>query len=131
MNKVFLIGNTTKDVEISKTKNDMVIGKFTLAVSRKYTNEEGKKDVDFLPVTVWNKTAEACQKYLTKGSKVAVVGEVRISSFENGDGKKEYYTNIVATEVEFLSQRRTEDEKQDKHTPLEDLKPADDSDLPF
>ena len=99
MNKVFLIGNLTKDPELSNTNNGIPVCKFTLAVSRRFGNTE----TDFLPVIVWRGQAENCGKFLKKGSKAAVAGAVQTRSYDANDGSKRYITEIVADEVQFLS----------------------------
>ena len=99
MNKVFLIGNLTRDPELSKTNNDIPVCKFTLAVSRRFSSTE----TDFLPVIVWRGQAENCFKFLKKGSKAAVAGSVQTRSYDAPDGSKRYITEIVADEVQFLS----------------------------
>ena len=99
MNKVFLIGNLTKDPELSNTNNGIPVCKFTLAVSRRFGNTE----TDFLPVIVWRGQAENCGKFLKKGSKAAVAGSIQTRTYDANDGSKRYITEIVANEVQFLS----------------------------
>ena len=99
MNKVFLIGNLTKDPELSNTNNGIPVCKFTLAVSRRFGNTE----TDFLPVIVWRGQAENCGKFLKKGSKAAVAGSIQTRTYDANDGSKRYITEIVADEVQFLS----------------------------
>ena len=99
MNKVFLIGNLTRDPELSNTNNGIPVCKFTLAVSRRFGNTE----TDFLPVIVWRGQAENCGKFLKKGSKAAVAGSIQTRTYDANDGSKRYITEIVADEVQFLS----------------------------
>lgn len=108
MNKAFLIGNITKDVELSTTASGVSVAKFTLAVQRKYANEKGEKETDFFNIIAWRTLADTCHKYLHKGSKVAVSGAVNIRSYEASDGTKKYVTEIVADEVEFLTPKEKE-----------------------
>ena len=103
MNKVILIGNLTKDPELSQTPNGVSVCKFDLAVNRDYANAEGERDCDFFHCTVWRGRAENCAKYLKKGSKVAAVGSLQNRSYEDKDGIKRYVTDVVADEVEFLT----------------------------
>ena len=104
MNKVFLIGNLTKDPELSNTNSGIPVCKFTLAVSRRFGNTE----TDFLPVIVWRGQAENCGKFLKKGSKAAVAGSIQTRSYDAPDGNKRYITEIVADEVQFLSTKGME-----------------------
>ena len=96
MNNVTLIGNLTKDPELRYTKENTAITSFNIAINRT------KEGVDYIPIKVFNKQAENCKKYLTKGCKVAIDGNIRTGSYEKDD--KKYYTiEIVANRVIFLS----------------------------
>lgn len=123
MNRVFLIGRATKDVEISKTNNDRSVAKFAIAVDRRYKNADGEKITDFINIVVWNKLAEICSKFVKKGKQVAVSGELQGRSYEV-NGEKKFITEIIADEVEFLGSNT---EKEDKV----ELDEVDDGDLPF
>ncbi|MEE0842668.1 MAG: single-stranded DNA-binding protein [Christensenellales bacterium] len=127
MNKVFLIGNLTRDPELSTTGSGVKFCRFTLAVSRSYSRD-GKRETDFLPVVVWRAQADNCARYLKKGSKAAVSGSVQTRSYDTQDGSRRYVTEIAADEVQFLS-TRNDDVKEDS-VDFDDLTPIDD-DLPF
>ena len=136
MNKVFLIGNLTRDPELRTTSNGIAVCTFTLAVSRRFKNANGANDTDFLNVVVWRAQADSCAKYLKKGSKAAVSGSIQTRSYEV-EGQKRYATDIVADEVQFLSTRMGdgEFEVEDsapavKSAPVSALEPVDE-DLPF
>ena len=103
MNKAIIIGNLTKDVESGTSNAGTVWANFTVAVTRRYSNQQGTKETDFIPVRVYGKVAENCAKYLSKGKKAAVVGAVQTRSYDAQDGSKRYVTEILAEEVEFLS----------------------------
>ncbi len=103
MNKVFLIGNLTRDPELTETPNGVMVCRFSIAVSREYANADGNRETDFFNITVWRGRAEVCGKYLKKGSKVAVVGSLQNRSYEDKDGVKRTVTDIIANEVEFLT----------------------------
>lgn len=126
MNKVILIGNLTKDPELSTTNNGISYCKFTLAVSRNYIRD-GKRETDFLPIIVWRIQAENCAKYLRKGSKAAICGSIQTRNYEAADGTRRYVTEITADEVQFLS-TRSETSTQDED--FDEVAPTDD-DLPF
>lgn len=96
MNNCIFIGNLTKDPELRYTKDNTAVSNFTIAVNRI------KDGVDYIPIKVFGKQAENCNKYLMKGKKVAVEGEYRTNSFEK-DSKKYYNTEIMANKVYFLS----------------------------
>lgn len=128
MNKVFLIGNLTKDPELLTTNNGIPYCRFTLAVSRNYSRD-GKRETDFLPIVVWRNQAENCSKYLKKGSKAAIVGSIQTRSYDASDGTRRYVTEITAEEIQFLS-TRNDFSNRDDSADFDDLKPIDD-DLPF
>lgn len=140
MNKVILIGNLTKDPELSSTANNISLCKFTVAVSRKYTNSDGTREADFLPVVCWRNQAENCGRYLRKGSKVGICGSIQTRSYEATDGTRRFMTEINADEVQFLSskgsdysdtQELPEVTERKKNEKISDLKPVDDAELPF
>lgn len=103
MNYVSMIGRLTKIPDIRQTNTGKNVCTFTLAVNRRYKDAQGKVTADFFPVQAWEKLAELCARYLDKGSKVFVSGELRNRSYEAKDGTKRYVTEIIANEVEFLS----------------------------
>nr|DAI09326.1 MAG TPA: Single strand binding protein [Caudoviricetes sp.] len=127
MNRVIMVGNLTKDPELSETPNGIKVCRFGIAVQRKYGNEQGKKEADFFNVIAWRGLAESVAKYLEKGSKAGVSGSLQTRTYDANDGSKRYATEIVADEVEFLSQRKTENARPS----VDELPPIDDPDLPF
>lgn len=116
MNKVFLIGRLTKDPEIRYTTNGTAVTSFTIAINRKVLNQQGEREADFIPVTVWSKTAENCHKYLAKGRQVAVAGRIQTGSYDAKDGTKRYTTEVVGEDVQFLD-RAPEGEGGQKFQP--------------
>ena len=135
MNKVFLVGNLTKDPELSTTTNGISVCRFSLAVSRRYVGASGERETDFINIVVWRGQAENCHKYLKKGSKCGIVGTLQTRSYDAQDGSKRYVTEVVADEVEFISTRNSDSaSKQEVAEEVEDvteLKPIDDDSLPF
>jgi len=135
MNKVILVGNLTKDPELSTTSSGISLCKFSIAVQRKFANAEGNRDVDFFNITVWRGLAENCHKYLRKGRKAGVIGTLQTRTYEDKDGIKRYVTDIIADEVEFLSSKSSSDddgfEDSDIKGKSAELKPIEDDDLPF
>ncbi|MBQ8522974.1 MAG: single-stranded DNA-binding protein, partial [Clostridia bacterium] len=103
MNKVFLIGNLTRDPELSTTNSGISVCRISIAVSRRFANADGSRETDFFNVVAWRAIAENCAKYLKKGSKIAVMGSIQNRSYEGNDGTKRYTTDITAEEIEFLS----------------------------
>lgn len=133
MNKVILVGNLTKDPEISTTNSGVSVCRFTLAVQRKFRNESGDYDADFLNIIVWRELGELTHKYLSKGRKAGVVGRIQTRSYDAADGTKRYVTEVIAEEVEFLSSRNSDDsgQQKDNNDDISKLEPIDDNDLPF
>ncbi len=119
MNKVFLIGNLTKDPELSTTTNGVSLCKFTLAVQRRFANSNGEREADFLPIIVWRAQADNCYKYLKKGSKVSVCGSIQTRVYETPEGNRRYMTEVVAEEVEFISTRSTDGSSDTGEVPAE------------
>ena len=135
MNKVILVGNLTKDPELSETPSGVAVCKFSLAVSRDYTNAEGNRDTDFFNITVWRGRAENCGKYLKKGNKVAIVGSLQTRSYEDKDGIKRNVTDIIASEVEFLTPKQQANQDEESVVSVTRQRPQleaiDDNRLPF
>ena len=133
MNKCILIGNLTKDPELTTTSNGVAVCRFAIAVSRRFSNADGERETDFLNIVVWRSLAENCHKFLKKGSKVGVVGNIQSRSYDATDGSKRYVTEIVAEEVEFLSTKQAdgEDVKPAGDSEVAKLQPIDDDGLPF
>ena len=104
MNKVFFIGNLTRDPELRTTASSKSVCSFSIAVNRAFSNQQGEKVTDFFNIMVWGKLGENCAKYLSKGRKVAVMGEIQNRSYEK-DGVKRTVTEIIASDVEFLTAR--------------------------
>ena len=98
MNNVILIGRLARDPEMSYTQQQKAVCKFTLAVDR-MKKEDG---ADFIRVTVWDRQAETCDRYLRKGRQAAVMGRIQTGSYKNRDGQTVYTTDVVADRVEFL-----------------------------
>ena len=136
MNKVILIGNLTRDPELTETASGIAVCRFSIAVSRDYAGADGNRETDFFNITVWSKQAENCGKYLKKGNKVAVVGRLQNRSYDDKDGNKRYVTDIIADEVEFLTPRGAAEGSEDmdsvssrREQPR--LEAIDDNQLPF
>lgn len=116
MNKAYLIGNITRDLELSKTTSGVSVTHFSIAVNRPFVKDDGERETDFFNVTAWRGVAENCVKFLSKGSKVAVVGSLQNRSYEDKDGNKRTVTDVIASEVEFLS-LKSADTDGEKDTP--------------
>lgn len=142
MNKVFLIGNLTRDPELTETASGVAVCHFAIAVNRNYSSQDGERQTDFFNCTAWRSTAETVARYTKKGKKVAVVGSVQLRNYEDNQGVKRTAVDIIVQDVEFLSPRDSGDsfdEIDDTPAPraaAPKRKPVlqamdDDSDIPF
>lgn len=134
MNKVILVGRLTNDPELQTIADNMQICKFGLAVSKRFKKNDGET-ADFFNIIVWNKQAEHCQKFLTKGSQISLSGRIEIQKWTDKENEVKYKTIIVAEEVCFLSsnQKNSEDTKPKSAKPqnTKSSSSADVDDLPF
>ena len=102
MNKAILVGNLTRDPEMRSLPSGIAVCTFTIAVNRRYTNQQGVREADFINIVTWRQTAELCGRYLTKGRKVGIIGSIQTRSYDAQDGTKKFVTEVVADEVEFI-----------------------------
>lgn len=137
MNRVFLIGNLTKDPELSETNSGISVCHFSIAVNRGFASGEDRQ-TDFFNVTCWRGTAENVAKFTRKGSKVAVMGSVQMRSYEDKNGIQRTAVDIVAQEVEFLNSRSSQSGEYDSAPAPSAAKKKpvleafdDDSEIPF
>ena len=106
MNKVFIVGNLTRDPELRTVRDGISVCSFTVAVNRRIRNAEaGQPEADFFRVTAWRGLGENCSRYLAKGRKVAVTGSVSVSTYTSNDGTTRATLEVTADDVEFLSPR--------------------------
>ena len=106
MNKIFLIGNLTRDPELRATQSGVPVCTFTVAVNRrKQGAEAGQQEADFFRVTTWRQQAENCNRYLAKGRKVGVVGNLTMETYTDKNGLPRNSLEVMADEVEFLTPR--------------------------
>lgn len=136
MNKVILMGRLTRDPELRYTNNNLAVCSFSLAVDRGYAKQGEEKQVDFIPIVTFDKTAEFCSKYFAKGRQVAVVGRMQVRTWDDNEGKKRYTTEVVATETFFADSKRSD--TSDKPHEQQQAQPSDgfypleeDDELPF
>lgn len=106
MNKVILMGRLTADPEVRYTEgeNPMAIARYTLAVDRRF-KKDGEQNADFIRCIAFGKGGEFAEKYLHKGTKIAVTGRIQTGSYENAEGQKIYTTDVVVEEQEFAESK--------------------------
>ena len=135
MNKLTIIGNLTRDPELRTTTTGLSVCTFTVAVSRKRTQNQQQPEADYFRVTAWRERGEICAKYLQKGKKVCVIGPVSVSTFTGNDGTTRANLEVTAEEVEFLSSRQeapaaAPEPIRDPQTGMEQIE-MDTDELPF
>ena len=107
INKAILMGRLTRDPELRHTGSGTPVCSFTVAIDNGYGDN---RSTDFINCVAWNKTAEFVEKYFTKGRMIIVVGRIQTRTWEGQDGKKNYATEVVASEVSFGESKRSADE---------------------
>ncbi len=135
LNKVMIIGNVGRDPEMRYTKNGDPVTSFSVAASRTWTTPEGdrREETDWFNIVAWNKLAETCNQYVTKGRKVYIEGRLRTRSWEGQDGQKHYRTEVVAGQMILLDSRPRTEASRDSREP--DIVPpegeVEPDDIPF
>ena len=136
MNKVFLIGNLTRDPELSETNSGVSLCRFAIAVNRRFSGGDAERQTDFFNVTAFRGLADNIARFCKKGNKVAVVGSIQIRNYEDNNGQRRTFVDVVADDVEFLTPKNSGASDDDYAPPAPKKKPAlepfeDDGDIPF
>ncbi|MBQ9728655.1 MAG: single-stranded DNA-binding protein [Clostridia bacterium] len=138
MNKVFLIGNLTRDPELTETASGVPVCHFAIAVNRTYSSQDSERQTDFFNCTAWRATAETIARYTKKGNKVAVSGSIQLRNYEDNQGVKRNAVDIIVQDIEFLTPKSAGDSFDDAPAPRAAAKSKpvlqamdDDSDIPF
>ena len=140
MNKVFLIGNLTRDPEFRETPSGVPMCRFTMAVNRNYRTADGERQTDFFNCTAWRNTAETISRYTKKGNKVAVTGSIEIREYEDNQGARRTAVDVIVDSCELLTPRENSNSFDDvaeaprasapkKRATLQPM--DDDGDIPF
>lgn len=121
LNKVFLMGNLTRDPELRYIPSGTAVANFSLAINRPYKDAAGEKkeEVSYVRVVVWGKMAEICGEYLTKGRPVLVEGRLKSRSWEAQDGQKKSALDVVATSVQFIGAKGDKPQTRENKGPSE------------
>jgi single-strand DNA-binding protein len=111
LNKILVIGNVGTDPEMRYTPNGNPVTSFRLATNRRYTTSEGeqREETEWFTITAWNRLAERCNQYVTKGMKIYAEGRLKSDSWTGNDGQMRFRNEIVANEVRFLDRATPED----------------------
>jgi single-strand DNA-binding protein len=139
MNKVFLIGNLTRDPETRETPSGVTMCRFAIAVQRPYSSQDGERQTDFFECTAWRGLGETIARYTKKGNKVAVSGSIQLRNYEDNQGVKRTAVDIIVQDCEFLTPKSNgefDDVADAPRASAPKKKPTlqamdDDSDIPF
>ncbi|MDK2897101.1 MAG: single-strand DNA-binding protein [Candidatus Atribacteria bacterium] len=113
INCFFGIGNLTRDPDLRYTSQGTAVCRFSIAINRRYQGKDGLvEDTTFVPVVAWSRLGETCARYLHKGNRVAVVGELRSNSWEGRDGTRRISYEIRAQNIQFLSSPRGDNNQE-------------------
>ena len=127
MNKVILIGNLTRDVELTETESGIKKAKIGIAVNRNYPNADGDYECDFFTAILWRKQAEAFAKYCSKGDKISICGELQNYNYEAVSGYKNQLTLINVSELDIIKsakmQKLKEESKKSAKTETQEKMP--------
>ena len=112
MNKVCLTGRITKNIELKYNQNNVAITSFTLAVTRKFKNQNGEYESDFINCIAYKSTAELLNKYVKKGDLLGIEGRIQTRNYEDKDGKRVYVTEVIVDSIDFLQSRKDESKQE-------------------
>lgn len=141
INNVVITGRLTKDLDLKYTANGTAVASFTVAVNRKYSNQKGEREADFINCVIWREAAEHMANFTRKGSLVGVEGRIQTRSYDNQQGQRVYVTEVVADSFTLLEKKPDNQESKSNYQsnnqqrdPFEkSSQPIDisDDDLPF
>ena len=114
LNKVFLIGNVTADIELRQTASGKSVCSFSIAVNRSFVKDENSQDVDFINVVAWGKQAEFVAAYFCKGDPLFVSGRIQVRSWEDSENAKRYSTEVIAEEFSFVRSKQQNESNSKK-----------------
>lgn len=128
-NQVILVGNMARDPELRNTQTGRSVASFAVATNRTWQDQNGdtQEQADFHNIVAWEKLAELADQYLSKGRRVMIVGRLQTRSWEGEDGKKNYRTEVVASEINFLDRPGGDGGEEESATPAKDSKSKKDS----
>ena len=109
MNSVNLIGRLTKAVDLRYTQNGVAYGSFTIAVNRRFKNQNGEREADFINCVIWKKGAENLANFTNKGSLIGVSGAIQTRNYDNQQGQRVYVTEVLVENFDLLESRKTAD----------------------
>ncbi|HER0934694.1 TPA: single-stranded DNA-binding protein [Streptococcus pyogenes] len=138
INNVVLVGRMTKDAELCYTASQVAVATFTLAVNRRFKEQNGEREADFINCVIWRQSAENLANWAKKGALIGVTGRIQTRNYENQQGQRVYVTEVVADNFQMLESRNQQSgqgnsSQNDNSQPFGNSNPMDisDDDLPF
>jgi single-strand DNA-binding protein len=131
MQKIFLTGNLTHDPEVRSTPNGVKVTSFTIAVNRRFAPQGAERPTDYFRINAWRQLGDICARNLSKGRKVAVIGELQARTYEAKDGTTRMSLDVQADEVEFLTPKQQDADVQKQDANMNDFSDVSADDIPF
>ena len=117
INNVCLVGRMTKDAELRHTPSNQAVATFSLAVNRRFKNQNGEREADFINCVIWRQQAENLANWGKKGSLIGITGSIQTRNYENQQGQRVYVTEVVADSFQLLEKRDNGNQLQDRNQP--------------
>ncbi|HEP1510574.1 TPA: single-stranded DNA-binding protein [Streptococcus pyogenes] len=108
INNVVLVGRMTKDAELRYTASQVAVATFTLAVNRRFKEQNGEREADFINCVIWRQSAENLANWAKKGALIGVTGRIQTRNYENQQGQRVYVTEVVAESFQMLESRNSQ-----------------------
>lgn len=133
INEAVLVGRLTRDIEVRYTQSEKAVGNFTLAINRRFKNQNGEYETDFIDCVVFGKQAETMSKYTQKGDLIGVEGSIQKRNYEDKDGNKRYITEIMVEKITFLQTNKKSETTQqnDPYKEFGEIVENENLELPF
>jgi len=112
INNVVLVGRLTKDLDLKYTSSGTAVATFSIAVNRSFTNQNGKRDADFINCVIWRKSAESMANFTRKGSLVGIEGHIQTRNYDNQQGQRVYVTEVVVETFSLLEPKNKDSNKE-------------------
>ena len=116
INNVVLVGRLTKGIDLKYTGSGTAVGTFTMAVQRNFTDQNGKRESDFINCVIWRKSAENMANFTRKGSLAGITGRIQTRNYENQQGVKVYVTEVVVDNFTLLEPKQTTEQRPRENT---------------
>ena len=117
MNKWLFLGNLARDPEYGTTQSGIAYCRFTVACQRRFTNQQGVREADFINCVAWRQTADFVNRYFIKGSRIAGEGTIQVRSYDAQDGSKRWTTEVVVDSVEFAGAKQDSGQQESNRNP--------------